>query len=79
MKILNDELENTTTCRCDHVNTGQLKELILKYSEAKAVDSLYAICILGIGVFTPELFYKKYKGDIAWRAYFSTPQTNAIK
>ena len=46
MKILNDELENTTTCRCDHVNTGQLKELILKYSEAKAVDSLYAICNL---------------------------------
>ena len=31
-----------------------IKELIPKYGEAKAVDSTYAMCIFGIGVFTPE-------------------------
>jgi len=28
--------------------------LISKYTEAKAVDSTYADCIFGIGVFTPK-------------------------
>ena len=37
-------------------HTRQLKEFIPKYSEAEAIGSLYASCIFGIGVFTPELF-----------------------
>jgi len=34
---------------------------MMKYGEAKAIVSLYAIGILGIGVFTPEYTNKRRK------------------
>jgi hypothetical protein len=45
---------------------------MLKYSEAKAVDSLYAICIFGIGVFTPEQFSLKKLKSLALTQYQRT-------
>jgi len=46
-------------------NANDLRNLILKYSEAKAVGSVYAICIFGIGVFTPEQFNLKKLKSLA--------------
>jgi len=46
-------------------NANDLRNLTLKYSEAKAVDSVYAIFIFGIGVFTPEQFSLKKLKSLA--------------
>ncbi len=36
-----------------------------EHDEAKAIGSLYAICIFGIGVFTPELSVSKKLSSLA--------------
>jgi len=42
-------------CRGTETSTYKLPSFLLRISEAEAIGSLYAICILGNSVFIPEL------------------------
>jgi len=53
-------------------NVNDLRNLTLKYSEAKTVDSVYTIFIFGIGVFTPEQFSLKKLKSLTLGDYHRT-------